>query len=128
MRSTKVPADVSEEEMLSLDIVHRIPEGLQLTFSDNIAVQHTPSEFTITFAQVRQPLVSKSADYDAISAITAEVVARIVLTPSKMAEFIRTLQENWGMYQRRMQVLIEAKTNVGTTETTKNLSGTDQSG
>jgi hypothetical protein len=118
MESTKVPADVSEEETIALNIIHRFPEGLQLTFSDNIAVQHTPSEFTITFAQVKQPLVTTSADYDAMKTITAEVVARIVLTPSKMAEFIQTLQENWGMYQRRMKALVEARKNVGTTDTT----------
>ena len=124
MASTKVPADVSEEERITLNIVHHFPEGLQLTFSDNIAVQHTPSEFTITFAQVQQPLVTKASDYDDMETIKAEVVARIVLTPSKMAEFIQTLQENWGMYQRRMKALIEAK-NVNATETAKNPASED---
>lgn len=119
--STMVPADVSEEDTVTLNIIHHFPEGLQLTFIDNIAVQHTPTEFTITFAQVRQPLVSSASEYDAIKDIRADVVARIVLTPAKMVELIKTLQENWGMYQRRMKALVEArKPNVGTTEAAKN--------
>lgn len=43
-------ADEAEEkefdESITLNIVHRFPEGVGLTFSDNIAVQHTQTEFT----------------------------------------------------------------------------------
>jgi len=107
------------DETLTLNIVHRFPEGVGLTFSDNIAVQHTPSEFTITFAQVRQPLLQQLSDYEKIETIDAEVVARIVLTPTKMLEFIKSLQDNWKIYQRRMKALMEAKNvGVGTTSIT----------
>lgn len=120
MDSTKVPADLSENETISLNIVYEIPEGLQLTFADNIAVQHTPTEFTLTFSQIQQPLVTRAEELDSIESIVAEVVARIVLTPAKMAELIKALQENWAMYQRRMKALVEArKANVGTAETAK---------
>ncbi|HYJ88232.1 MAG TPA: DUF3467 domain-containing protein [Pyrinomonadaceae bacterium] len=107
------------DETLTLNIIHRFPEGVGLTFSDNIAVQHTPSEFTITFAQVRQPLLQQLSDYEKIETIDAEVVARIVLTPTKMLEFIKSLQDNWKIYQRRMKALMEAKNvGVGTTSIT----------
>jgi hypothetical protein len=109
MSSTKIPADVSEDETIELPIIPHFPEGLQLTFSDNTAVQHTPTEFTITFSQVRQPFATTAADYENMKSIRADVVARIVLTPSKMAEFIKVLQENWGIYQRRIKTLMEAK-------------------
>jgi hypothetical protein len=119
MDSTKVPPDLDEEETLSLNIVHHIPENVHLTFSDNIAIQHTPSEFTITFSQIEQPLVALASDFDKIETIKAEVVARIVLTPAKMVEFIKSIQHNWGMYQRRMKALVEAQN--------ANTSGTENS-
>jgi ABC-type uncharacterized transport system ATPase subunit len=114
-----------DDQPITFNIVHHFPEGVNLTFADNIAVQHTPSEFTITFAQVRQPLVGKTSDYDKIETIPAEVVARIVLTPAKMVEFLKALQENWSIYQRRMKALMEAKSNVGTTETAQDLPSAD---
>ena len=120
MAEEKPPDEIPEDETVTLNIVHHFPEGLNLTFSDNVAVQHTPTEFTITFAQVQQPLVAKASDYEAMESIKAEVVARIVLTPAKMLEFIKSLQENWNIYQRRMKALVEAKRNVGTTETAQN--------
>jgi hypothetical protein len=104
------------DEAISINIVHYFPEDVRLTFSDNIAVQHTPSEFTITFAQVKQPIVAKLSEFEKIKEIEAEVVARIVLTPPKMVELIKSLQENWAIYQRRMKALVEAK-NVATTST-----------
>jgi len=107
-----------DDERITLNIVHHFPDSLNLTFSDNVAVQHTPTEFTITFAQVKQPLVAHPSDYDKMDRITAEVVARIVLTPAKMVELIQALQENWTIYQRRMKALVEAKSNVGATDTT----------
>lgn len=110
----------NDDETISMNIVHHFPEGVDLTFCDNIAIQHTPSEFTITFSQVRQPILASSSEYATIKTIPAEVVARIVLTPPKMAEFIASLQENWGIYQRRMKAIIEARKHAGTTETTPN--------
>jgi hypothetical protein len=60
--------------------------------------------------------------------ITAEVVARLVLTPAKMLELIEALQENWSIYQRRMKALMEAKRNVGTTESPTNPESGNESG
>lgn len=120
MAEEKRPDEIPEDETVSLNIVHHFPEGLNLTFCDNVAVQHTPTEFTITFAQVRQPLVATASEYEAMKTVRAEVVARIVLTPAKMLEFIKSLQENWGIYQRRVKALMEARSNVGTTGTAQN--------
>jgi Protein of unknown function (DUF3467) len=108
------------DERITLNIVHHFPDNVPLTFADNVAVQHTPSEFTITFAQVRQPLVAKMSEYDKLENIRADVVARIVLTPSKLVELIQALQENLGIYKRRMQALKDQlekdKANAGATD------------
>jgi hypothetical protein len=116
MLMAEEPEDPAIYDTITKNIVHEFPEDVGLTFSDNIAVQHTPTEFTITFAQVRQPLVAKSSDYDSIDSIMAKVVARIVLTPAKMVEFIQVLQDNWSIYQRRMKALMEARANAATTD------------
>jgi hypothetical protein len=120
--------NIVDDETITLNIEHHFPECLNLTFSDNIAVQHTQNEFTITFAQVRQPLVARMSEYEKIDKITAEVVARIVLTPAKMVELIKALQENWTLYQRRMKAIMEARSNVGTVESAKSPESTNESG
>jgi len=115
--------DPSVYDTIEKPIVHDFPEDLTVTFSDNIAVQHTPSEFTITFAQIHHPLIGKSSDYDEIDSIRAKVVARIVLTPAKMLEFIQSLQTNWSIYQKRMSALKarieESKKDAGTANSTE---------
>jgi hypothetical protein len=113
-RENSEPEDPSIFDTIEKPIVHEFPEGLDVTFSDNVAVQHTPSEFIITFAQLHHPMIRKSDDYDDIESIKAKVVARIVLTPPKMLEFIQSLQDNWRIYQRRMKAIMEAKANVAT--------------
>lgn len=118
----KPPDDLSEDEQISLNIVHHFPENLPLVFSDNVAIQHTPSEFIVTFSQVRQPLVGKAEDYEKMESIRADVVARIVLTPAKMAEFLQALQANWRTYERRIKALMAKTQNVGTPDTTKSTS------
>ncbi len=120
MADEKRPEETSGDEQVSLNIVHHFHEDSRLTFSDNVAIQHTPTEFTITFAQVRQPLVATASEYDTMTTIRADVVARIVLTPAKMLEFIQSLQENWRLYGQRMKAIVEAKRNVGITELADN--------
>jgi hypothetical protein len=105
--TTKVPPDVDDFDTLAVKVVPHIAEDLRLLFSDSILVQHTPTEFTITFAQVRQPIITDAAGFEGLTEIRADVVARIVLTPAKMAEFIKALRENWGLYQRRIKKLVE---------------------
>jgi hypothetical protein len=107
MDSTKVPPDVDDFDTMAVKVVPHIPEDLRLLFSDSILVQHTPTEFTVTFAQVQQPFIAEAAGFEELTEIRADVVARIVLTPAKMAEFIKALQENWGLYQRRIKKLVE---------------------
>ena len=97
------------DESITLNIVHNFPPDVRLTFVDNILVQHTPTEFTITFAQVRQPIAQTVSDYETLESIPAEVVARIVLTPAKMREFMTSLQENWSIFQRRIKKLMETQ-------------------
>jgi hypothetical protein len=116
------------DQPITLNIVHHIPEGLTLTFSDSIAVQHTTTEFIITFAQIQHPLVVKASDYETMTSVDAEVVARIVLSPPKMAEFIQALQENFRIYQRRLERLkeaIEKRQDVGSTN---NPTGSNRTG
>lgn len=125
MADEKRPDETSGDEQVSLNIVHHFPEDSRLTFSDNVAIQHTPTEFTITFAQVRQPLVATASEYDTMTTIRADVVARIVLTPAKMLEFIQSLQENWRLYGQRMKAIVEAKRNVDSTKVAENPASAD---
>ena len=117
MSETMKPRDVGETELLTLPLKYHIPDDLRLTFADNVAIQNTPTEFTLSFGQALQPIVMEATEYDAMKTIRVDVVARIVMTPPKMLAFIKALQENWQVYQRRMQGLMEQQANVSESST-----------
>ena len=104
---TDTPVTIEHEDYVTVRITHVNPAGVDLTFADAIAIQHTDTEFTITFSQVYQPLIFEPSEYDNLKTVEAKVVARIVLTPKKMAELIRGVEENWRVFQGRMLKLRE---------------------
>ena len=105
-----------EGDKIQLDIAYHFPEDSRLIFSDNIAIQHSATEFTITFAQVRQPIVQDIEELKVIQSVRADVVARVVLTPTKMLEFIRAMKDNWAIFENKMKALMETRTDVNKPE------------
>jgi hypothetical protein len=61
------------DERKQIPIERFIPDDVPLQFSDNVVVQHTENDFTLTFLQVQQPL-----------AITAEEIADLKKVRSKV--------------------------------------------
>jgi hypothetical protein len=123
MTNTTMPGGAGDTDLLTLPLHYHIPDDLRLTFADNVAIQNTPTEFTISFGQAHQPIVMEAAEYDAMKAIRVDVVARIVMTPPKMLAFIKALQDNWKVYQRRMEALMEQQANVGEPESNHPVEG-----
>ena len=77
-----------------------------ILFSNQFYVQHHITEFIVTFCQIQPPLivgspeeVQRQAEY--LTSVPAQVVARIGLTPQRMGELVRVLQENLQNYERR---------------------------
>lgn len=86
------------------------PDDLDSHFVSNIVVQHQHDHFIVSFFEVWPPLIlgetaeERREALDAIQEVEAKCVARLVVTPARMREFIDTLSENWDRYQRAVSL------------------------
>ena len=64
----------------------RIPEGLQIKYSNMARISHTPSEMVFDFASM-------------LPGIPPEVVARIVMSPIAAKLFVQAVNENLMRYE-----------------------------
>ena len=91
------------------------PEDLQTHFVSNIVVDHQPDRFVISFFEVFPPPVLAESDadrqriVDSLDSIDAKCVARLVVTPQTMEQFVRVMSENFGNYRELMQRLMQSE-------------------
>lgn len=89
------------------------PEDLQSHFVSNVVVQHQPDVFILSFFEVWPPTILGDTDkekqkaLEAVDRVEAKCVARLVLTPSKMREFVETMAENLQNYETMMQMQLD---------------------
>jgi hypothetical protein len=83
-------------------IDRKYPDDLQSFFVSNIVVQHQPDHFILSFFEVWPPAIL--GDSEAETQKVLDCVARIVLTPDRMKEFVQLISENLVNYERLMQI------------------------
>lgn len=101
-----MPDDKIVTKQLQLERV--FPENLQTHFVSNLVIQHDPESFTLSFFETWSPLLTGTPEemqqqFDAIDKIEAKCVARMVLTPSKMRQFVQAMSENLSNYENLMR-------------------------
>jgi hypothetical protein len=85
------------------------PDNLQSNFVSNIVVQHQPDHFILSFFEVWPPAILGNSDaetqkvLDSVDRVDAKCVARLVLTPARMKEFVQLISENLVNYEHMMQ-------------------------
>jgi hypothetical protein len=86
------------------------PNDLQSHFVSSIVVQHQPDAFILSFFEVWPPAVlgkseeEKRKILESLDSVEARCVARLVVTPSKMGEFVAVMTENLENYERTMKL------------------------
>ena len=85
-----------------------VPPDFPTGYASNLVAQHTEHDFTITFFDIRPPLLigtpdDKAGQLNSIQAVKAKPVARIIVAASRMHEFVQVLQDNLKTYQARSQ-------------------------
>jgi hypothetical protein len=76
------------------------PEDLQTNFVVNMTIQHESDHFILQFFEVFPPLLlgsneEKKAVIESLDHVDAKCVSRIVVTPEKFGEFLKTMNENY---------------------------------
>lgn len=73
-------------------------DNMTSKYSTNLVVQHTEHEFVLSFFEATPPILLSDKDID-IDSVTAECVARIVIAPGRLQQFIDVLQKNVDIYK-----------------------------
>lgn len=75
-----------------------VPEDQFIDYTDAFAVSHSDEEFVISFLQLQYPIAITQEQLDSIKEAETVCVARIALTPKRMALLIEALQNNLNIY------------------------------
>lgn len=101
----------NQEEFTKKIKIERVyPDDLKSYFVSNVVVQHQLDNFILSFFEVWPPAVLGETDeekeraIDAIDHVEAKCVARLVLTPSTMKQFLDTIAGNWKSYEQLIQM------------------------
>lgn len=85
------------------------PEDLESNFVSNVVVQHQADHFVLSFFEVWPPPILGDTEeelehiLDSIEEIEATCVARLVVTPRRMREFIDVMSDSFGKWETRPQ-------------------------
>ena len=80
-------------------VIWEVPPGLPTHYSTNLVVQHTEEDFTITFWDVRPPVLigtreEKRRQVEALGEIRPTALVRIIVSPNRMREFTQVMLDN----------------------------------
>ena len=94
-------------ESLRIPIEWHYPEDQISRYASNIIVQHGRREFILSFFEVRSPVLLGSPEEReeaarSLESVRAECVARIIVAPDALQEFIEVMQDNLRNY--RLQI------------------------
>jgi len=75
-------------------------------YATHLVVQHSDCEFTISFFEVRPPVIlgpeqEVKAQLENTESVSAKCVARIVVAQERMPSFIQALQVNYEKFAER---------------------------
>lgn len=96
------------EEGIALPMEWRVPDNLESKFATHLTIQNSDQEFIINFFEAHPPVITgteeqKKAQLEELSSIEATCVARIVVTPQRMRDFLDTMEKNFEKFMSRVQ-------------------------
>jgi hypothetical protein len=104
------PDSPNKLEFVQIKLEYKYPEDLQTLFVTSMVVQHQPDFFTLSFFEAfPPPFINKSPEeqrtaIERLDHIDAKCVARIVVTPEKLVEFSKAINENLSNYQKMIKL------------------------
>lgn len=108
---------MAEEKRIAskrVTVNHVYPESVETKIPNHFVIQHDEETFTLSFFEIRQPIIlegtnaEKVAQLDALTEVDAKCVARLVLTPARMYNFVAAVQENFERFESRASIFDDA--------------------
>jgi len=100
--------DKPRPNVRQVPVKHVYPDELTTRYASQIVVQHDPEVFIVSFFEAIPPLVMGTSEeiksgMENIKHVDAKCVARIVLTPGKMKEFVQIAKSNLDKYIKNFE-------------------------
>ena len=97
-----------EKPNVQVPIEWHVSENVDSKYATNLVIQHSEHEFIINFFEIRLPLILGNQDqvreqWQNIKSVRAECVARIIVAPDRMQEFINVMQADLDKYTGKQQ-------------------------
>jgi len=89
------------------------PDDLRSHFVSSILVQHQPDFFILSFFELWPPAIlgesneEEKAALEAVDHVDAKCVARLVVTPDKMRDFVEAMSRNLANYEAMMRLRLD---------------------
>jgi hypothetical protein len=102
------------EEPKQIPIKWYFPEHVETKYATNLIIQHTEEEFIISFFEIfRPPILGDDTErkkaIEQIKFAEAKCVSRVAITPDKVPNIIKALQENLKRYNKRQEEISKEK-------------------
>jgi hypothetical protein len=109
IRRTPMAEEKQGEPRSLLPLEWRFPGDITSRYATNMVVQHTQHEFIISFFEAYPPVLlgeaeEREAALEHIESVPAICVARIIVSPERLKEFIQVLQDNLDKYLSRTEL------------------------
>jgi hypothetical protein len=97
---------IIEDDGTSIVVEYEVKKNTPRGYATNLIVQHTEHEFIISFFDFEPPLVIGSDEerreqVKKLGHLKAKCIARIMVSPGRMEEFINALKTNFDKYEAR---------------------------
>jgi len=95
----------NEEELFSreIPITYYGTQDVVGIIADQAMVSHSTGFFTLYFFQMQIPPTEKVEDLQKLEELPARCVARIVLTPALLRQFVEAIGKNMERYERLIE-------------------------
>ena len=96
----------------AVPLKRKYPEDLESNFVSSIVVQHQSEFFILSFFEVWPPPIlgdteeEKAQALESIEEVEAKCVARLVVTPGKMGEFLKIMNDNWSRFKDKVEAIL----------------------
>jgi len=82
-------------------VLWEIPEGLMSGYATNMLVQVSDQEFYLSFFEATPPIMFRPEDADKLEGVRAECIARIIVSPDRMAKFVDVMQQQLDTFNKK---------------------------
>lgn len=95
-RTTKKPP-----QERNLPMVWKMPDDLSSGYATNMLVQTGEQELFVSFFEMQHPVVLVPEDINKLESVNLECIAKIIVTPERLANFIEVLQKQLEAFKAK---------------------------